>query len=455
MERSKKLCILSAVLVVACLAALVALHTEEKKESIKTGGETVLDIEPAKVTSLAWETEDNSFAFHRDGDWVYDADEAFPVSETAMDELLGEFQSFGAAFVIEEVTDYSAYGLEDPVCTITLTTEDKTYTIRLGDYSTMDSRRYVDAGDGNVYLAVNDPMDVYDVELKDLIANDETPYFDTVSQLRFSGAADYTVNYTEDGGSICADDTYFTTDGRPLDTGRVNAYLSDLRYLGLTDYVTYKVTEAELADYGLDDPELTLSIDYDDDGTADTFVLHVSRDPKELAAENGETEEDETVTAYARVGNSAIIYQLSESDYRALMAAGYDDLRHQELFTGDFDEVTSMDITLDGETVTLTSDMDGKERVWSHDGAEIDMEELQDALEALTAEEFTSERATGQKEIGVTLHLDRQDFPEVSIALYRYDGTNCLAAVDGTPTALIPRSEAVTLMEAVRAITLN
>lgn len=454
MDRSKKLCILSAVLVVACLAALAALHSEEKKESIKTSGETVFDLEPAKVTALAWETEDNSFAFHRDGDWVYDADEAFPVSETAMDELLGEFQSFGAAFVIEEVTDYSPYGLDEPVCTITLTTEDETRTVKLGGYSTMDSQRYVDLGDGNVYLAVNDPLDVYDVELKDLIANDETPYFDTVSQIRFSGAADYTVDYTEDGGSICDDDVYFTADGRPLATDRVSSYLSKLRYLGLTDYVTYNVTDDELADYGLADPELSVSIDYDDDGTAGTFVLHVSRDPAELAAEEDD-DDDETVTAYARVGESQIVYRLSESDYKALMAADYDELRHQELFSGDFDEVTSMDITLDGETVTLTSEEDGKERVWSCDGEEIDMEELRDALTDLTAEEFTSERATGQREIGVTLHLDREDTTELGIVLYRYDGTRCLAVVDGTPTALIPRSEAVTLMEAVRAITLN
>lgn len=80
---------------------------------------------------------------------------------------------------------------------------------------------------------------------------------------------------------------------------------------------------------------------------------------------------------------------------------------------------------------------------------------LRDALEALTAADFTSERATGQKEIDVTLHLDREDITEVRITLYRYDGTSCLAVVDGVPTALVPRSEAVSLMEAVRAITLS
>lgn len=449
MNRTKKLCILCGVLAAVSLAALAALHTEERKESIRTGGETVLSIDPTAVTALSWQTEDASFAFRRDGGWLYDADAAFPVSETAMDGLLEPFSAFNAAFVIEEVTDPAPYGLDDPVCTITVTTDAETYTIRLGDYSVMDSRRYADIGDGNVYLAVSDPLEAYDVTLAELIEHDQTPDFEEVSRLRFSGAADYTASYTEDGGSICDEDVYFTADGEPLDTGRVESYLGRLRYLDLTDYVTYSVNEEELTAYGLDDPELSITIDYTDSGTAGTFVLHVSRDPSE-------TEEDtETVTVYARVGASQIVYRLSESDYRALMAADYDDLRHQELFSGDFDEVTAMDITLDGETCTLTAQTDGSERRWSLGDEEIETAALRDALEALTAEDFTSERAAGQKEIDVTLHLDREDIPEVRITLYRYDGTDCLAAVDGVPTALVPRSEAVALMEAVRAITLS
>ena len=45
--------------------------------------------------------------------------------------------------------------------------------------------------------------------------------------------------------------------------------------------MTYKVTDEELSAYGLDDPELSVSVDYTDDGTSDTFVLHISRDPAE------------------------------------------------------------------------------------------------------------------------------------------------------------------------------
>lgn len=457
MNRTKKIGILSGVLIIVCLAALAALHTEEKQEQIKTSGETVLSIEPAKVTALSWEQDGTTLSFHRGDDgWQYDDDAEFPVSDSAMDAVLEQFYGFGASFTIENAEDLSQYGLDEPTCTITLTTDDETYTVKLGDYSTMDSQRYVDIGDGNVYLAASDPLDAYDVELKDLIANDDVPYFDKVSQIRFAGSEDYSVIYDENGKSICADDIYFTADGKPLDTSRVNSYISKLRYLDLTDYVTYKATEEELSTYGLDDPELSVSVDYTDDGTSDTFVLHISRDPAEKkAAADAEDEDTSDITAYARVGNSKIIYQISGSSYRSLMAAGYNDLRHQEIFTGDFDEVTSMDVTLDGATYTLTAEKSDKEQKWLYQDIEIDIDDLRDALDALTAEEFTSEKATGQQEISLTLHLDHEDEPELTITLYRCDGNKCLAVVDGKSVAYVPRGEMVTLAEAVRVIALN
>ena len=52
MKRSKKLCILLGILIAVCLAALAAMYAEEKKEEIKTSGETVLSVESTKVTAL-------------------------------------------------------------------------------------------------------------------------------------------------------------------------------------------------------------------------------------------------------------------------------------------------------------------------------------------------------------------------------------------------------------------
>lgn len=461
MKRLKRLYALLGVLVAVSIIAVAVSKYEEHKEEIRSAGEVVLEIDPDSVTSLAWENETTSLAFHKDETWLYDDDEAFPVSEDTIAEYLSTFEAMSASFIIENAEDVGQYGLDDPVCTITVGTADTTYTITLGDFSTLDEERYVSTGDGNVYLVATDPYDVFDAELSEVIENDAAPSFDEVSAIAVAGVDDYTVTYTEDGGSYRDEDVYFA-DSLAMDTSKVDSYLSSVSALDLTTYVTYNVTDDELADFGLDSPELTLSVDYtsvneDGDDETGTFVLSVSRDPDELAAvaEADETDEEEEITAFARVGESQIVYQITGDEYEALMAASRDDLRHAEIFPAGFADVSQLEITLEDETYTITADASGDETVYTLGEDEIDAADLQSAVEALEADSFTSESATGKLEIAFTATLALDGDPAVTVELYRYDGESCLAVVDGEPLALVPRAEAVDLVEAVNAIVLN
>ena len=467
MKRSKRLHILLGVLAAVGIVTFAVTQYEEKQEEIEASGEVVLEIDPAAVQTLSWEYDAETLAFHKDGTWVYDTDEAFPVDEERIDELLGVFEAFSAAFIIEDVTDYSQYGLDDPVCTIGISTGDTDYEIQLGDFSTMDSQRYVSIGDGNVYLATADPLDYFDAALRDMIDNDEAPDFGTVEAIRFDGDQTCQIayqEYMEDSSyTYCSDDVYFVQQEDamlPLDTSRVEGYLDSISGLSLTDYVTYNVTEEELAEYGLDAPELSVTVTYvpeDSEQTAE-FTLHISRDPDEQAAAEAEDgEEDETeeeITAYARVGESQIVYQITGDSYEALMAAGYDDLRHYEVLTADFADVTGLDISLEGKSYTITAEGSGEDKTFYYGEEELDIADLQSALEDMGAASFTDEEPSQKQEISITVHLDNEAHPTVQIDLYRYDGEQCLAVLDGTPTSLVPRDMVVDLIEAVNAIVL-
>lgn len=466
MNRPKKLCVLLGILAAACVATFAVMHAEERREQIKNSGETILALAGQEVQSLSWDYENTSLAFHRDGTWLYDGDETFPVSEERINGLLEPFEDFAAAFVIEDAEDFGQYGLEDPICTIRLSTAEEAYEVKLGDYSKMDAQRYVSIGDGNVYLMKHDPLEEFDAVLSDMIAHDEIPSFNHVTAIRFSGAeASSSITYAENSAdTYSADDVYFVRrNGRnlPLDTSKVEGYLRSLSYLGLSDYVTYHATEEELRSCGLDAPERTVTVEYteEEDGaeTAKTFVLHVSPDPEEVGAaeaaagENGETE----ISAYVRVGESPIVYRISSGDYERLAAASYDDLRHSEVLWADFADIERIDVTLEGECCTLTSEEDGGGRVWFYQDAEIETDDLRNALEALTAVEFTAGRPVQKEEIRLTVHLDNENFPEVEIMLYRYDGERCLAEVDGESVSLVERAAVVSLIEAVHAIVLD
>ena len=222
-----------------------------------------------------------------------------------------------------------------------------------------------------------------------------------------------------------------------------------------------------MKDCGLDEPELSVEVSYtkeeeDQEEITGTFTLHVSRDPDEKAAagneeaegEDEEETEEEEITAYARVGESRILYKISSEDYKKIMDASFDSLRHSRMFTGDFADVTQIEIALEDTTYTLTSEEKDGKRIFYYQGEEIESLELQRALEGLHADSFTKEQPKEAKEIGLTLYLDNENFPKTEIELYRYDGKYCLAVVDKKPVSLVERSLAVDLMEAVYGIVL-
>lgn len=481
MKRSKKLAVLLGVLLVAVAATVALGFFKERTEQIKNSGEVILEIEPDTVQALSWTYEGETLSFHKGETWLWDGDDAFPVDQDKIGDFLDRFASLGAAFVIEDVEDFGQYGLEKPLCVIDLTAGEQSYEIRLGDFSQMDSKRYVSIGDGKVYLVNEDPLDDYSAVLSDMIDHDEMPSFEKVQAVSFTGAADYEIFRDEESPlSPCEDDVYFTRQGSgtlPLDTELVDGYLANITLLNAKDYVTYNATEEELESYGLDTPELTVAVDYsaeDEDGKeqAESFSLAVSRDPAEAAKaaseaqeaaeapeETGdgseEGEEEEEITAYVRVGQSPIVYKIDGDDYKKLMAASVDELRHKELLTADFDAVTQIDVTLEGKSYTLTSETEDKETVWSYGDEEQEITALRAALTGLEAEKFTAEKPAEKQEISLTVYLDDENFPSLSIELYRYDGASCLAVLDGVPTALVPRSQAVDLIEAVNAIVLN
>ncbi len=509
MKRAKRIYILLIVLAAIIVAIIVVSRYQRHVEQIKSTKEVILDIDSEEVTGLSWDAEEYSYAFHRDDGWKYDEDENFPVSDEKIDELLDIFSDYEADFEIEDVTDYGQYGLDDPVATIRITTEDGTDEITLGDFSTLDQERYLCLNGGNVYLAETDPLESFEVELVDLMQQDTLDAFTQADTITFEGLEDYGIYYEADSdNSYDPEDVYFVSGSdKPLDTDNVQTYLTNLRNITLYDYAAYDVTEEELEQYGFNDPVITVTVEYpdtDEDGEEITksVTLTVAEDQEELAAlEDGE--EDTDVSKYVRVDESQIIYDLSALDYNYLTAASYDDLRHAEILTVDFDEVTQIDIALDDAVYTIYAeeetpededaetvvhyyyfgdaepadteepeedeaagadvteeeeaagaDVTEEEEAAEADVTEVDIIEFSELLSAITAVDFTDEEPTGPEEIGLTVYLDNDRYPEVMMQLYRYDGTYCLAVLDGEPVALVERSAVVDLIEAVYGIVL-
>ena len=219
MKRYKRILVLVAVLVVASLATFALTQYEEKQEQIKNSDAIILEIPAESVTSLSWEYDGGGgLAFNKTDDgWKYQDDEAFPVSEDKVSAILAKFESFGVTFIIENVEDYGQYGLDAPEATLHLATAERSYDIKLGAFSKMDEQRYVDIGDGNVYLVSEDPVDYVDSSLSSMIAHDDTPGFEKVVDITFAGSENYTITRVDESTNTYnpEDDIYFVE--RPQD----------------------------------------------------------------------------------------------------------------------------------------------------------------------------------------------------------------------------------------------
>ena len=449
MNKQKKLLVMLAALVLVSAVTVVVVRREETKEKIKNTPATILEW--SDISAVSWSYEGNSYAFQKNDDtWVYPEDTAFPVDQEKIEELLAQFEDLGAAFTIEDVEGYGQYGLEKPSCTITLTQGEETRTLELGDYSKMDAQRYASLGDGNVYLLSHDPVEDFDVGLSDLIQQDQVPAFAEVEAITLTGDQTGVFRKTQ-GQSLCQEDEYFRdSDGGPLDTDLTENYLYTLENFSLTDYVTYKATEEDLKNCYLDAPAQTVTVTYkpeEEENTA-TFTLHLGKAPDKSEEEPGQ--------AYARVGDSPILYKISESQYQALTACGYDDLRHQNLFTGDFSLAKELTVTLEGSTRVFTyEEQDQEEPAWYLGEEQVDLKDIQTALKNLTAETFTTEAPTGKEELSLTVKLDQEGENTLTLTFYRQDGTTVLAQANGKTLCTLPRSQVVTLTESFNAILLG
>ncbi len=524
MKRTRTMLILAGVLIVLCAVIALENALTLHYDSINTTDEIILTLDQETLTGVSWTYEEETLTFEAaDGVWTDADDGDFPVNQEVMEEFLAHFEEVHACFIIEDVADYSQYGLEEPQCTVTLTAEDGETVVSLGGYSTMDAQRYISVGDGKVYLIEDDLLDYITTDRDDFMQHDELPAYDNLTELTVSGGVSLDVVYDPEGVYAYTDAySYYLLSGGSyllLDDDLVEDYLDTLASLDLTDYATYTASAEDLSDYGLDDPAYTITVtaqvEAEEDEEAEetqeettqaaeetteaaetdqeetpmktvTYTVYIG--VVELETETSDEDSDETeadeetepeLVTYLRVGDSEIIYNLSSSDYETLSGGSYDTLRPTQVLNADWETLTGLSFTLDGErydvTVTTrgelaeaaeedadetgeteeTEDYDPEEIVYLLQGQEIDLDAVLDAADDLTINTFQQEQAGKTLEFALTVTLDREEYSSVTVQIYQYDGEDCLVFLDGSALGLMSRSLMVELREAATSIVLG
>ena len=486
MKKTRTVLILAGVILLITAGIIVTKTVKKHVDKVNTVDEVIFTFDPESVTEISLEKTETelSLTLTKEGDvWKDTSDEAFPVDEARIDDLLAEFKEVHASFSIEEAT-LSDYGLSSPEGTITVKIGDEAYTMDFGGYSTMDEKRYVSIGDGRAFLIDEDLLNELPDDRDELLKNDEIPVIAVIEEASSSGEAAFTIVYDEEKRSYTEDYVYYMDeDGEylPLGESNVLTWVNITGYLDLSEYVSYEASAEDLSGFGLADKTITVSVrgfdqteeEAEESGTereelsySVEFGFVEAEEETSAADEDAETSADEEEEiagdTYFRVNGSEIIYKTDGSVYQDLLSASYNSLRPKEVLSVNWDNVISVDFTVEDNEYTVDfseepSEEDEEElvTVYRMDGEEIDFSGAEKAVDALTYTVFTELNEKGLLECAFTVHFDDEEYPEVSVEIYRYNGKNCLVYVDGVMSGQLSRSYMADAREAFLELALG
>lgn len=145
--------------------------TEESEESISSGTDSTEESESSETESS--ETEDVQ--------WVCDNDPELKLNTSKITTMLGCITSITASEKFDADTDVSDFGFDTPQNTITMTTDDNTYTIVVGAKNAMLSQYYIKVND-DVYLSSTTIPSQFAVTLDNLIQSDDSEDTETTAE---------------------------------------------------------------------------------------------------------------------------------------------------------------------------------------------------------------------------------------------------------------------------------
>ena len=220
-QGSKRLFIILVVVLIVCLAGYMGLlhynkYKSDDSESESTSVEA-LSIESSTVRSFSFDINGEQYTFSRvqaagdksiedsteeagesissgtdsteesesseteDVQWVCDNDPELKLNTSKITTMLGCITSITASEKFDADTDVSDFGFDTPQNTITMTTDDNTYTIVVGAKNAMLSQYYIKVND-DVYLSSTTIPSQFAVTLDDLIQSDDSEDTETTAE---------------------------------------------------------------------------------------------------------------------------------------------------------------------------------------------------------------------------------------------------------------------------------
>jgi hypothetical protein len=335
-------------LVVAGLGAYV-YWVEYPKSLEEAKKKTLFEFSPGDVTAVTLTYADREIALQREGDgWRLTKPSEMPADTTAANNLVN---AIAECEVVKDVAEGSAdlaqYGLDKPLVTIKVSLKDRALpTISVGKNTPVGFSTYVQRGDDKkIVLTSSAFRSGMDKQVKDLRDKTILSFADAdVNQIELRGPDRLVrLSKTKDGWQIDEPGPF------KADATAVRSLLSTLRAMRATDFPSDHPTD--LAQFGLDTPQLVVTLRVGTNNTEQTLRLGKKTDKNEL---------------YVQTAAAPTVYTVSDWALRDLEKSA-NDLRDKTVLAFDRDAVTAVEVRRRGEEAFRL--VRGADKKWRVEGS--------------------------------------------------------------------------------------
>jgi hypothetical protein len=337
------------ILVLAGLGAYVYLVEYPKAEE-EAKKKTLFELKADDVTQITLDYGDHTIVLKKAGnDWRITAPLDVPADDTAAKNLASAIAECEVKRDIKDASsDLSQYGLDKPFVTVTVKLGDKDLPAFLvGKNTPVGFSTYVQrADDKKIQLTSSAFRSGMDKKVKDLRDKSIIDFVDSdVQRLELSDAGKQLVLVQKDDKWSIEQPAAYAADG-----STVRSFLSTLRSMRATDFPDDQPTD--IATYGLDSPQLTVT-------------LHLGKDNAEKSIRIGK--ENDKKEIYLQRGGQPTVYTVRDWVLRDLKKTPAD-FRDKTVIAFDRDKVSAVELTRkDGSHAKLVH---GADKQWQVEGAQ-------------------------------------------------------------------------------------
>lgn len=515
--KKKSMNLITAVAVLVVLSgAYVGVKTyvakQEEKENAEEEEEKtqVFSISSEDVQSIKFVIDKKEVTFEKNNDeWVKSDERDFPVDQDKLIEAIGSLNNVEADRVLDNVTDTTEYGLDDPTNTITITDKDgKETVLHVGMENASTSQYYVENGEdeSKIYVVADSVFQPFMKTLYDYAKAGTFPVIDS------STVSNVTVDENDDSYTLTKDDNtglwnIQDQDGsEKADSAKVSSLTSSIASIAYGSFVNYNCKD--LSEYGLDKPYGTITIDYQEeveeksdsseDGDASeensTDEQDTTEDKDDASAVDS-TEEDTSATdssdtqtrmvnremtilvgdqsdddgRYVMVNNSKEIYTISNDTLSVFLGKTKEDFWDMTVSYLSVNNLESLQAEYQGETHVIDVSRETSEDNSGDDSSttstttlsyQLDGTELDDStpfttfynkLINMTGQKRLTEKYENNNKSDFDVELEDVDGEKTKIDYYQYD-TNFYAAVVGQKVYLVNKMTVKELIDSYKTL---